>query len=78
MMEDAQNIQMCTERQLFLLPLKLLDYRLIISLLFLFLDYLIVLVPLMMDDIFLNLFYFCYVVKFSHSVQRLYPVKTAC
>lgn len=77
MMEAAKNIQTCTERQL-LLPLKLLDYRLIISLLFLFLDYLNVLVLSMMDDIFLNLFYFCYVVKPNHSVQRLYPVKTAC
>lgn len=77
-MEDAKNIQTCTERQLLLLPLKLLDYHLIISLLFLFLDYLNVLVSSMMDDIFLNLFCLCYVVKLNHSVQRLYPVKTAC
>jgi len=78
MTEDAKNIQMHTERQLFLLPLKQLDYHFIINLLFLFLDNLNVLVPSMMDDIFLHLFYFCYALKFSHSVQRLYPVKTTC
>lgn len=73
--EEAKNINMCIERQLFLL-LKLFDW--VLSLLVLFLDYLSVLVTPVMDDIFLHLFYLCYAVKFNHSVQRLDPVKTVC
>lgn len=64
--EEAKNINMCIERQLFLL-LKLFDW--VLSLLVLFLDYLSVLVTPVMDDIFLHLFYLCYAVKFNHSTK---------